>query len=258
MQRDTEKGKPRFDLMLAEGVPYEEQMITRFAALLGRGAEKYDDRNWEKADSEAEMARMKSSAFRHFMQWMCGETDEDHAAGAIFNILAFETTKYKVDQDADGSVKMAPPGDLRNLPEGWQNVGYASEDSSDSVRMFVGGVYGPPPPASSAIVDSFVHPDEKVTSVSNPSEMVKKPVMTSEEAIAEYVGMGYSQEEARKIFTERLAPKEEQVKEQVQAHLNLRLDYQPVFQGSSGVEMARQIEDQIVASRRARLPRLGW
>lgn len=107
MQRDTEAGKPRFDLMLPLDVPYDEQMITRLAALYGRGSEKYDARNWEQANSREEMERMKSSAFRHFMAWMCGEGDEDHAAGAMFNIIAFETTAYKVESQAapvpDGS-----------------------------------------------------------------------------------------------------------------------------------------------------------
>jgi hypothetical protein len=96
MQRDTEAGKPRFDLMIPLDVPYEEQMITRLAALFGRGAVKYESRNWEQANSEEEMARMKSSGFRHFMQWMAGETDEDHAAAVMFNIIAHETTAYKV------------------------------------------------------------------------------------------------------------------------------------------------------------------
>ena len=102
MQRDLEDGKPRFDLMLPEGVPYEEQMITRLAALFGRGAVKYEDRNWEQATIDGpEFARFKSSAFRHFMQWMAGETDEDHAAGAMFNMIGWETTKYKGEHAAD-------------------------------------------------------------------------------------------------------------------------------------------------------------
>lgn len=101
MRRDTEAGKPRFDLMLPEGVPYEEQMLTRYAALLGRGAEKYDERNWEKANSKAELDRMKSSAFRHFIQWLTGERDEDHAAAVIFNIVAAETTALKVQPEPE-------------------------------------------------------------------------------------------------------------------------------------------------------------
>jgi len=104
MQRDTETGKPRFDLLRPLDVPYEDQFLTRVAALLGRGAEKYDERNWEKADSEAELARMKSSAARHFEQWLNGEADEDHAAAVVFNLLAHETTAYKMAVAASGPV----------------------------------------------------------------------------------------------------------------------------------------------------------
>lgn len=98
MQRDTQAGKARFDLLIPLDVPYEGQLLTRLAALMARGAEKYDPRNWEKANSAEELERMKASAFRHFMQWATGESDEDHAAATIFNLLAYETTKYKVEQ----------------------------------------------------------------------------------------------------------------------------------------------------------------
>lgn len=96
MQRDLEDGKPRFDLMIPLEVPFDDQMITRLAALYGRGAVKYDARNWEQANSIAELERIKSSAFRHFMQWLTGEVDEDHAAATMFNIIAWETTAYKM------------------------------------------------------------------------------------------------------------------------------------------------------------------
>jgi phytoene dehydrogenase-like protein len=96
MVRDTDKGKARFDLLLPEGVPYKEQMLTRFAELMARGAEKYTRRNWEKAAGKEEMDRFKGSALRHMMQWFNGETDEDHAAAVFFNIMAYEATKYKI------------------------------------------------------------------------------------------------------------------------------------------------------------------
>lgn len=96
MVRDTEKGKARFDLLIPVGVPYRQQMLTRFAELMQRGAEKYEPRNWEKAEGEAELARYKSSAFRHLIQWITDETDEDHAAAVMFNLLAAETVKAKV------------------------------------------------------------------------------------------------------------------------------------------------------------------
>lgn len=98
MVRDTEKGKPRFSLLIPKGVPYEAQFLTRFAALMARGAEKYDARNWEKAEGEAELERYHSSAFRHLIQWIAGETDEDHAAAVAFNLLAAETVKTKLQK----------------------------------------------------------------------------------------------------------------------------------------------------------------
>jgi hypothetical protein len=42
------------------------------------------------------LERFKSSAMRHFMQWVSGEEDEDHAAAVLFNINAAEYTKSKL------------------------------------------------------------------------------------------------------------------------------------------------------------------
>lgn len=100
MVRDTQEGKARFELMFPLGVPYKDQFLTRFAELLARGAEKYEPRNWEKATGEEEMERFKSSAIRHLMQWAAGEDDEDHAAAVVFNLLGYETTKWKRDAQA--------------------------------------------------------------------------------------------------------------------------------------------------------------
>jgi hypothetical protein len=97
MVRDTQDGKPRYDLLLPRGVPYRDQFLTRVAELLARGAEKYSERNWEAATGSSELDRFKSSALRHLMQWMTDESDEDHAAAVVFNLLAYETTKWKMD-----------------------------------------------------------------------------------------------------------------------------------------------------------------
>lgn len=88
MRRDTAENKPRYDLCYTP-------MLTRWAWLMKRGAEKYGERNWENADSKEEMNRFKASAFRHFIQWFEGEDDEDHAAGVFFNIAAVEYLKDK-------------------------------------------------------------------------------------------------------------------------------------------------------------------
>lgn len=97
MQRDTQDGKARWDLLFPLDVPYDAQFLTRVAELLARGAEKYDARNWEQAAGDEELERFKASAFRHLMQWVAGDTDEDHAAAVVFNLLGYETTKWKLD-----------------------------------------------------------------------------------------------------------------------------------------------------------------
>lgn len=95
MVRDVDNDKPAFDLIIPQGIPYSDLMLTRWAELLRKGAIKYARRNWEKADSDEELDRAKASAFRHFMQWFSGETDEDHAAAVFFNINEVETIKWK-------------------------------------------------------------------------------------------------------------------------------------------------------------------
>jgi len=95
--RDIEGNKSAFILTLPKGMPYDKTMLYRWGKLMARGAEKYGRRNWEKANSEEELERFKSSAFRHLMQFLCGVDDgEDHAAAVMFNLNAHETTKWKI------------------------------------------------------------------------------------------------------------------------------------------------------------------
>lgn len=113
MQRDVTTGKPRFDLVVPEGIPYDQTMGYRHAMLMSRGAEKYGDRNWEKARTEEELHRFKQSAYRHFMQYYHGETDEDHASAVFFNITGAEFVKYhqavhlKYDREVKAKIKAA-------------------------------------------------------------------------------------------------------------------------------------------------------
>jgi len=98
MVRDTNDGKARFDLLFPLDVPYDAQFLTRVAELLARGAVKYDARNWEQATGGAELARFKESALRHMVQWASGDTEEDHAAAVVFNLMGHETLKWKMGQ----------------------------------------------------------------------------------------------------------------------------------------------------------------
>jgi hypothetical protein len=74
-QRDTETGKGRPALQS----PFA---MRRRAALLERGAVKYDARNWEKG---MPFSRVLDSTFRHLIDYMAGDREEDHLAAITFN-----------------------------------------------------------------------------------------------------------------------------------------------------------------------------
>ena len=90
MVRDTEEGKLDYTLVL------DGPMFKRWATHLTKGAEKYEARNWMKAEGEAEMERAKRSLLRHVFAYLDGEVDEDHAAAAFFNINQIEYIKDKL------------------------------------------------------------------------------------------------------------------------------------------------------------------
>jgi hypothetical protein len=94
MVRDTTAGKIGWH-RVADG-----PMLRRWADHLTKAEAKYPDiapgvPNWTLAEGEAELARFRESAFRHFMAWFYGETDEDHAAGVFFNINGAEDVRAK-------------------------------------------------------------------------------------------------------------------------------------------------------------------
>lgn len=93
MVRDTQDGKPRYGLM-------PRGPLKRVAELYARGAVKYDARNWEKANSVVELERFRESAFRHLIQLLDGETDEDHGAAVVFNVFAIMWLEERLDPRA--------------------------------------------------------------------------------------------------------------------------------------------------------------
>ncbi len=92
MVRDTEENK--IDYLLTLSGP----MFERWAIHLGRGAKKYSRDNWMKAAGPSEYERFRRSAFRHFIQWLRGDRDEDHAAAVIFNLNGAEFVKEKLEK----------------------------------------------------------------------------------------------------------------------------------------------------------------
>lgn len=80
MVRDTDADKICWSLIT------RGPLLQRWAEHLTAGAKKYGKDNWTLATGRDELKRFRESAFRHFMQWWQGDTDEDHAAAVVFNI----------------------------------------------------------------------------------------------------------------------------------------------------------------------------
>ena len=76
-KRDTGEGKLRMSL-----VPQKElkRVMKRYLA----GAEKYGENNWMKG---MPMSVFYDCAHRHLEAWWAGESDEDHAAAVVWNML---------------------------------------------------------------------------------------------------------------------------------------------------------------------------
>lgn len=97
MRRDTTEGKPNFDLMLPEGVSYEETLLYRVAMHYTRGGQKYGDRNWEQSSTPDSLQHHRSALWRHFVKFMTDVQDgEDHAAAIVWNVNAILLTQRNI------------------------------------------------------------------------------------------------------------------------------------------------------------------
>lgn len=77
--RDSQRGKPRYDLI-------PTGPLRRLAELYAKGAEKYGERNWEKGQPDD---RIIASLLRHIYAYLDGvDPEEDHLAAVVFNAFA--------------------------------------------------------------------------------------------------------------------------------------------------------------------------
>lgn len=79
-------------------------MLTRWAAHLTKAKKIYADvgpdiPNWTQACTEEDRQRFRQSALRHMLQWLAGDTDEDHAAAIFFNINGKEYTEARMKEN---------------------------------------------------------------------------------------------------------------------------------------------------------------
>ncbi len=103
--RDTNEGKPRFELITPIAL-YE------LAMHYSNGAKKYGDDNWTKGQP---LRRYIESLERHLFKEKMGFTDENHAAAIIWNAMAYLHTKRMIEA---GDL----PKDLDNMPKYSDNI----------------------------------------------------------------------------------------------------------------------------------------
>lgn len=104
--REPTTGKGRYDLIS----PFMEK---RLALWMELGANKYQDRNWEKGGIP--FSRFTDSARRHLNCFIMGMEDEDHLAGVLFNVMALVHFQELGNIDDD------------NLPHYLREVSYDKE-----------------------------------------------------------------------------------------------------------------------------------
>jgi len=103
MVREPSGIRERFDLILPLGQPYNTTLLYKWADILAMGCSKYKKRNWELASSVEELDRFKESAWRHFVKFMNGETDENHAGSILFNLNGIVYLMNKLNVDINGN-----------------------------------------------------------------------------------------------------------------------------------------------------------
>lgn len=99
-KRDTQDGKSRPDLISVF-------MRRRLGDVMAKGAEKYDERNWEKGMPSS---RYLASAHRHILDFEEGKVDEDHLSQAIFNLGA-------IIHNQEAIKRGILPAELNDLPD---------------------------------------------------------------------------------------------------------------------------------------------
>lgn len=90
MTREDKSHKIRYDL-----IPMF--LLVRLATLYTKGAKNHEPRNWERASTQEDLDLFIQGAWRHFMQFLRNETDEDHFCACIFNLAGIVLVREKLE-----------------------------------------------------------------------------------------------------------------------------------------------------------------
>jgi hypothetical protein len=121
-----------------------------------KGASKYGERNFEKANGWDEFKRFVESTGRHFNLWRCGENKEDHLAAVMFNVLALMMMEARGFGIPTPPTPPTPPSerltiDFRQFNDKFDKL---VEDMNKSFNDNVGG-------SEDAMPDTVNQPKEK-------------------------------------------------------------------------------------------------
>jgi hypothetical protein len=87
-QRDCRTGKGRFDLL-------PTRTLKDLAIHFEKGADKYEQRNWEKG---IPISIFVDSGLRHAFQFVEGREDENHLIAAIWNLMCAYDTILRIQE----------------------------------------------------------------------------------------------------------------------------------------------------------------
>jgi len=99
MTREPNLSRGRYDLI-------SPIALKALAIHMERGAEKYEDRNWEKG---GKLSRHLNSAIRHLQQFLEGDRSENHLSACVYNAMAITHVLEMIDRGA-------LPAELNDLP----------------------------------------------------------------------------------------------------------------------------------------------
>ena len=118
--RDTAENKSRPDLIS----PFS---LMRLGDWLRKGAEKYDERNWEKGMG---IGRCIAAITRHLLSYGMGMRNEDHMAAVMCNAMFIMHYEEMITRGV-------LPADLKDMPDYSRRIPLLTAPKLDGARMYI-------------------------------------------------------------------------------------------------------------------------
>lgn len=127
--RDSAEDKLDYTLL---PIPALKRVVRHYM----NGLKKYGRDNWKKLSLPEDIERYKQSMFRHMMQYLSGECDEDHLAAVVWNALSL----LYFEEAGSLRAKMASLASL--LGNHFKNMPRTITDRDTGMVFHIGGYVG--------------------------------------------------------------------------------------------------------------------